>query len=156
MRGISRDLRAAAPAMRRRLRTNITAAMKPMQQEAQRNAFNIPVKGPKSTGLRVAIMRATKIQINTGARVVRVRLKTDGKAMPEGQQSLATLMEGSNGLKSLKWRHPVYGPHDSKTWVGQSSHPYFAPAVLHNLPGVDRAVDAALKQTADDLAKGGR
>jgi hypothetical protein len=148
MRGIARDLRAAGSAMRRRFRSNVTAAMQPMKQQTQVNARAIPVKGPRSTGLREALAAATRIQINTAARNTRIRLITDGKRMPAGQQALPTLMEGER-----KWRHPDFG--NRGTWVTQDPHPFMAPAILRHLPGVDRAVDAALKQTAEQLAKGG-
>lgn len=150
MRQVSRDLAKAPTKMRSGMRRNVAAAVKPMQLQVQRNAFSIPVRGPRSTGLRVALMRATRIQINGGARMVAVTLMTDGRRMPAGQQTLPRLMEGEK-----KWRHPVYGPHDSTTWVAQQSHPYFAPAVPPYLPGVAAGVDAALQATAEALARGG-
>jgi hypothetical protein len=148
MRGIARDLRAAGPAVRRRFRANVTAAMQPMKADTQANARAIPAKGPRSTGLRDALAAATRIQISTAGRNARVRLIVDGKKMPTGQQALPQLMEGER-----VWRHPDFG--NRQTWVTQPSHPFVAPAVLKNLPGVDRAVDAALKETAEQLAKGG-
>lgn len=147
LRGISRELKAAPSALRTDLRRNIVAAVEPMKKQVQRNAFNIPAKGDRHTGLRVRIMRATTIKTRFTARTTLVRLWVDPSKMPEGQKKLPVYMEGERA-----WRHPVYG--HKNTWVTQPSHPYFAPAVPAHLPGVNAGVVAALDKTATRLSKG--
>jgi hypothetical protein len=150
LRDISRDLKVAASpkGLRGELRRNIAAAVQPMKQQVQRNAFAIPAAGSKQTGLRVAIMRATKIRISLTSRNVLVRLMVDASSMPAGQEQLPALMEGDG----VKWRHPVYG--NTETWVAQASHPYFRPAIPPHLPGVNAGVLAAVDRTAAQLSKG--
>lgn len=152
LRAVSRDLQAAAGprGLRAELRRNIVAAVQPMKKQVQRNAFNIPAKGPDHTGLRVRIMRAVTIKIRFTARTTLVRLWVDPAKMPDGEKKLPVYMEGEK-----KWNHPVYGPHDSETWVnGQPAHPYFAPAIPAHLPGVNAGVVAAVDTTAAKLSKG--
>lgn len=133
---------------------NITAAAKPIKLAVQRNARAIPVRGSKSTGLREALARATRVSIRTAGKNVGVSVLTDGKKMPAGQETLPGYMEGESMGRTLRWRHPVYGPHDSDTWVAQDSHPYFKPAVDAGIPGVDRAVMAAIDETVIELERG--
>lgn len=151
LREVARDLQVAGSprGLRYRLRRNIVAAVEPMKKQVQQNAAAIPVRGVKSTGLRAAIARATRVSIKSSSRTrnVLVRLMVDAKRMPAGQQSLPVLMEGER-----RWRHPVYGKTDS--WVTQASHPYFAPAIPGHLPGVAAGVEAAVDETARILARG--
>lgn len=151
MRDVARDLkRAGTPArgLNAKLRRNINSAVAPMKQEVQRNAFAIPAKGTAgSTGLRVALMRATRIQINTGTRSLGVRLIVDGKRMPAGQEALPMLMEGEK-----RWRHPVYG--NREVWRDQASHPFVAPAIPKYTVAAAKGIDAALAETAAELTRG--
>jgi hypothetical protein len=148
---VSAKLRAAGSegkGLRRTMKRNIVAAVKPMQTAVKANALAIPAKGPDHTGLRRAIARATKIRIGTSSRNTMVRLWVNPALMPAGQETLPAHMEGdsSNG----KWRHPVFG-HASQPWVGQKSHPYFRPAVAPRIVGVRAAAVAAARETAASI-----
>jgi hypothetical protein len=150
LRAVARDLRVAGSpgrGVRKKMRRNITAAVKPMQNAVKADALAIPVKGPKSTGLRKAIARGTKIKIRASGATALVRLFVDPRIAP-----LAAYMEGSDGARAVRWRHPVFGNTD--VWVGQSSHAYFAPAVRKHLPAVRKAVVAAVDETAIELERG--
>lgn len=127
--------------LRRRMRKNLVASVKPMQDAVKRNALGIPVKGHGSTGLRKQIARATKIRIRASGRTAVVRLWVNPDLMPAGKWNLPAYMEGEGD-----WRHPVFG--DSENWVPQTPHPYFKPAVEPRLIGVRQACIAAVKETA--------
>lgn len=133
------------------MRRNITAAMTPMKKAVQANALSIPVHGDVSTGLRVALSKATRIQILGAGANIGVRLIVDGKKMPKGQESLPGYVEGD---AKKPWAHPVFGPHNSKTWVTQPSHPIVAPAIPKTVIAAERGVRAAVEQTAVQLEKG--
>lgn len=152
LKAIARDLRVAgspgARGLQGKLRRNITAAMLPMKQEVQRNAFNIPAKGPGHTGLRVALMKATRIRIAPASRKTAVALIVDGKNMPAGQQSLPVLMEGERN-----WRHPVFG--DREDWKPQQSHPFVAPAIPKYTAKAAAAIDHACDEIAAQLTRKG-
>lgn len=150
LRAVGRDLKivggSTARGFRRTLRRNITIAAQPIRDEAQRNALALPGDGPSSMGtLRRALADATQVRIVATPTTARVRVETTGRKMPANQQSLPTLMEGLR-----KWRHPAWG---RSPWVTQAAHPYFGPAVAHNLPKVVAAVDAAIAETAAQLAR---
>jgi len=151
MRAVARDLRAAgspARGLRSKMRRNITVAMTPMKKQVQANALAIPVKGPESSGLRVALAKATRISITPGGRNISVALVVDGKKMSEGQQSLPAAMEG----EGRPWRHPVFG--DDEVWVRQASHPFVAPAILPTVLAAERGINAAVDATVIQLVRG--
>lgn len=155
MRALARDLRAAGSpgrGLRKKLRRNMVAAVKPMQAAVKQNISEIPAKGPASTGLRRAMAHATKIRVNPAGRNPVVRLWVNPDLMPEGQKSLPVYMEGSDGVKNMRWRHPVHGHEDR--WVSQPSHRYFAPAVMPRIAGVRAACLAAVAATAAEVERG--
>lgn len=146
MRGVSRGLRRAPGALRGRMRRHIVAAVQPMKQQVQSNALAIPSEGHGHTGLRAGFAAATRVQVRAGARVSVVRLMVDGARMPAGQGVLPDKEEHGG------WRHPVQGHRDR--WVTQQNHPFFAKAIPPHLPGVMAGVQAAVSETAAELASG--
>lgn len=151
LRAVARDLRSAgAPArgIRSKMRRNIVAAVKPMQQAVKSNALAIPAKGPDSTGLRRALASSTRIRIRASGRTALVRLEVD--------HPLSSLMEGSDGARRVNWRHPVWekGARGTAPWVSQQSHPFFEPAVTPRIPLVRKAVVAAVEETAIRIERG--
>jgi hypothetical protein len=128
------------------MRRNITTAVKPMQAAVGQNILAIPTHGTKHTGLRAAMARATKISIRTTGRTIGVRLEVKASAMPAGKESLPALMDNRR-----RWRHPVYGPSTSPTWVTQEAHPYFERAVRPRIAGVREAALRAVTETARSI-----
>jgi hypothetical protein len=122
-------------ATRTRLRTRMRSAAQPMKTAVQRNAMSIPARGEKSTGLRQALARATKVRTTITPTAVVVRVEVDPSDMPLGQEKLPALMESSG------WTHQVFGRKDT---AFQRGHAYFIPAVNQNLLGMRAAVESAV------------
>lgn len=145
LRALARDLKAAGDnSIRRDLQKDIRAAMKPMKAAVQANARAIPAKGPRHTGLRDDIAKATRIRVPMSASSAAVILEVAGSRMPAGKQKLPSYMEG-NG----RWRHPVFG--NEHTWVGQTAHPYFWKGVEPHLQDVRKAVVQAVEDALDKV-----
>lgn len=158
IRDIARDLKRAgsptATGLSRRMRNDLIAAATPIKQAVQQAALAIPAASGYHTGLRAALARATRVSISPmAARVATVRLIVDANKMPAGQQPLPGYMEGSNGSRSLRWRHPVFGPHTSPTWVAQASHQFVQPTVIAHAVSVQRAVLAAVDETVAQIGR---
>lgn len=122
LRVVSAKLRKAGAdkAVRRSFSRNLRATAAPMVPAVRASIAAIPVKGPKSTGLRGRLQKATRIKVRTVGKSASVQILVDPAKMPDGQKALPQYMEGTEG--HTRWRHPVYG-HD--VWVTQPSHPYF-------------------------------
>lgn len=150
LRAVSRDLKivgAPARGVRADLRKALSVAMGPMVAEVKRNAFAIPAEGRSgSTGLRVALMRATRPRVQTAGKNVRVGVIVDGSRMPADQQALPQLMEGER-----PWRHPRPG---TDKWYPQAAHPFVAPAIPGTVARASVAVLAAIDSTAKKLSRG--
>lgn len=117
-----------------------------MQTAVRQAILDIPTHGTKHTGLRAAMAKATKISYHTTGRTIGVRLEVKPGAMPAGKEKLPALMDNRSA-----WRHPVYGPHDSPTWVDQESHPYFDRTVRPRIAGVREAALRAVQETARSI-----
>lgn len=135
----------------KRFRRELRAAAAPMVPAVRASIANIPVKGTSgSTGLRQRLQKATRLEMRTAGRMAGIRIRVDGRKMPEGQGSLPSMMEG---LKP--WRHPVYAragtPRTTWTWTGQDPHAYFYP-VMRRLGLASRvAVNRAMNQVTKDI-----
>lgn len=151
MRAVARDLRAAGTpgrGLRSKMKKNLTVVMTPMLLEVKANAASMPAKGPKSTGLRAALVKASRIRILTAGKNVTVGVIVDGAKMPTGQASLPGAVEGDG----KPWRHPLFG--DDKNWYPQASHPMVAPAIPGTVVAAAAGIDAALEETALELLRG--
>jgi hypothetical protein len=126
LRIVSAKLRkaGATKAVRRSFSRNLRATAAPMVPAVRASIAAIPVKGPKSTGLRKRLQKATRLKVRTTGRSASVAILVDPKKMPDGQKALPQYMEGAEG--HTRWRHPVYG-HD--VWVTQPPSPYFFKTV---------------------------
>lgn len=154
LRALGVRLRAAGDGggqLRRRVRRNIVAAVKPMREDVRRHIDDIPTHGDKHTGLRKAMRDATRIRVATGARNTVVSLEVDRRKMPKGKANLPAYMDGKDGPFG-RWRHPVYG--NKTNWVTQESHPYFDAPVRAHLTNVREAVVAAVRETAREIEHG--
>jgi len=137
---VAAELQRIPAATQVRLRTRMQPVAGAMKAAVQRNALSIPARGTSGTGLRRSIAGATRIQVTVTSREVTARVYVDPDAMPPGQATLPTVMEGPS------WTHEVYG-HPMR--VIQFGHQYFKPAVASLMPtmrtAVDRAVDDAFR-----------
>lgn len=117
--------------IRRQLSTGLRAAAKPLVPAVRSSIANIPVKGPKHTGLRKRLQKAVTLRVRTVGKNAQVSILMSTAKMPEGQKALPAAMEG---LKT--WRHPVFGEdaqtrktvHGNRgddTWITQPARPYF-------------------------------
>ncbi|MEW2300280.1 hypothetical protein AB0958_09895 [Streptomyces sp. NPDC006655] len=116
---ISRELRAMDDKeIKKRFRKELRAAAAPMVPAVRAAIRQIPSKrGYSADGLRARMAAATKLEVRTVGKDAGVRIRVDGRKMPDKQKALQSYMEG---LK--RWRHPVFG---SDVWVQQKPHPYF-------------------------------
>lgn len=140
LRVVSAKLRKAGAdkAVRRSFSRNLRATAAPMVPAVRASIAAIPVKGPKSTGLRGRLQKATRIKVRTVGKSASVQILVDPKKMPTGEKRLPQAMEGIPDKWGRPWRHPVYG-HD--VWVTQESHPYFFRVV--NRLGITSRLAAA-------------
>lgn len=153
---IGKELRGQdSKAIRAKFRTELRAAAKPMVPAVRSSISGIPVKGPKSTGLRKRLQKAVTLRVITVGRNAQVSILLSTAKMPDGQRALPAAMEG---LK--KWRHPVFG-EDSATrtlvhgnredapWVTQQPHAYFYPVVRP----MGAAAKVAVSKVTRDIEK---
>jgi hypothetical protein len=131
IRRISAELRHVGDGkqIKKRMTRELRNAAAPMVPAVRQSIAAIPVKGPKSTGLRQRLQRATRLSVRTVGRTAGVRILVDPHKMPDHEKSLPQMVEG---LKP--WNHPVY-PRAGETrgewtWVNkQPPKPYFFRAV---------------------------
>jgi len=142
------DLRRIARELRRtddkRLKAEfgkeLRAAAKPMVPAVRAAIRQIPSTRPyRADELRGRLSKAVKLEVKTTGRQAGVRIRVDGRKMPDKQKALQSYMEGTKP----RWRHPVYG--NREVWVQQQPHPYFfktvRPLGLRSRRNVARAVD---------------
>lgn len=130
---LARDLKLAAPTMRRQLPKRIREAAKPVVDQAKVNAAGV------SSKIRIGVR--TKLASRNGASVKVIATS------PENP-SLAGLLErgnAGNAYAQATFRHPVFG---TDTWVDQPTQPYLQPAVDAKR---DEAVKLASKVLDDVL-----
>lgn len=147
---LARDLRAAGSeghGLQLSLLKNLRVIAKPIQSDMQRSYFALPAKGPATTGLRTALMRAVRTSVIASGSSPSVKVIVDPKKLPAGQQGLPPLVEGDE-----KWRHPVYGHTD--VWVNQDPHPVVGPVAAKHQNDAQIAALAAVEETIAKLEKG--
>lgn len=149
-----KDLRRISLELRRmddrevlkRFRRELRATAAPLVPAVRASIAAIPVKGPKSTGLRKRLQKATQLQMKTVGRQAGIRILVNPAKMPSGQKALPQYMEGAEG--HTRWRHPVYG-HD--VWVTQEPHPYFFKVVRKLGPASRVAVNRVVNGITRDI-----
>ncbi|MFJ9114484.1 hypothetical protein ACIRJO_02930 [Streptomyces sp. NPDC102394] len=138
---IARELRRMDDAeLKKRFGRELRAAARPMVPAVRQAIRQIPSKQPYSaSGLRGRMAKAVKLEVRTTGRQAGVRLRVDGRKMPDHEKSLQAYMEGVK----RPWRHPVYG--NREVWVKQDPSPYFyktvEPLGMRARQGVNRAID---------------
>lgn len=145
---ISRELREMNnKELKKRFSKELRTAAKPMVPAVRAAIRRIPSKQPyRADGLRGRLSRATKLEVRTTGRDAGVRIRVDGRKMPDKQGSLPRLVEGEGVLRGrrvdTRWRHPVFG---RDVWVQQPPKPFFYKTVrslgLRSRRNVNRVLD---------------
>jgi hypothetical protein len=144
---LSRELKKAGNGtVTKQLRKEISAAAAPYVSAVRSSILGIPVKGEKSTGLRGRLSKALTLRVRTSGKNAQVSILMSTGKMPDGQKSLPAMMEGTK-----KWRHPVFGDHDSENWVEQPSHPYFFPVMKTFGPAAKKAVNKVVNSITSSI-----
>lgn len=128
------------PTIKQEFRRELRAAAKPMVPAVRQAIRDIPSNRPyRSDGLRGRMSKAVKLEVKTTGRQAGVRIRVDGRKMPNHEKSLQAYMEGVK----RPWRHPVWG--NREVWVRQDPKPYFyktvEPLGTRSRQNVNRAID---------------
>jgi hypothetical protein len=97
--------------------------------------------------LRVLLAKATRVQVRLAGKEVGVRVRTDGRRMPNRMKALPTYAEGTKP----RWRHPSWGNRDA--WGQQRPFPRFYQAVQPDESRARAAVEQAVEAVLDKIAK---
>lgn len=152
----SRELKRTARQLRalndkeltKRFRKELRAAAKPLVPAVRQGARQIPSKrGYSAEGLRGRLSRAVKLEVKTTGRQVGVRVRVDGRKMPDKQGSLPAYIEGNKP----RWRHPVYG--NREVWVQQPARPFFYKSLRMAGPLARGAVNRVLDGIERELGR---
>jgi hypothetical protein len=144
LKAVTRQLRAQADGKElvKELRTGLRAAITPVRDEVKAAYRASPstrsAAGRRGRSLRGVLARATRVEVRTTGKLAGVRLRVDGRKMPDQMRALPAYREG----EKRPWRHPVYGARE--TWVTQPAWPLFDRTVERHEPEADRAVDEVL------------
>jgi hypothetical protein len=160
----SGDLKAISRALRnhadgKRLRAELVGEMKqaarpivPRVQAAWRSAPAF--QGRKSRArrgqpaLRELLAQSTWVQARLTGKEAGVRVRSDGRKMPDHMKALPGYAEG---IRRRPWRHPVGG--DRETWVTQQPFPRFYEAAQPDELAVRRAVNQAVDKVFDQIER---
>lgn len=155
---LSRDLKAAGErgrGLRREMRRNIREAAKPAVADVRRAVMAVQVTSTRSgharpdssTGLRARVAKATSVSVTATG----VKIKVSGRKLGPGQRKLARYLDAE--LQSYKnWRHPVFGNREN--WTVQHGQPFFFVTLRKHTRDFRRAVDEAMQETAERIARG--
>jgi len=155
LKAISRALRNQADGrlMRRELMLELRQAAQPLVPRVQRAWRTAPGfqgrRRPGQPNLRELLAKATRVEARLTGKQAGVRVRTDGRRMPDQMKALPGYAEG---IRRRPWRHPVYGNRD--TWVTQQPFPRFYDAI----GGTDevaarRAVNQAVDKVFDQIER---
>jgi hypothetical protein len=97
--------------------------------------------------LRVLLAKATRVQVRLTGKEVGVRVRTDGRRMPNRMKALPTYAEGTKP----RWRHPSWGNRGA--WGQQRPFPRFFQAVQPDESRARAAVEQAVEAVLDKIAK---
>ncbi|MEU0039103.1 hypothetical protein [Streptomyces sp. NPDC006333] len=151
---ISRELRSLGDReLKKRFSKELRAEAKPLVPAVKAAIRQVPSKRPyRSDGLRGRLAKAVKLEVKTSGRQAGVRIRMDGRKMPDKQGSLPRLVEGEGVLRGrrvdTRWRHPVYG---QDRWVQQPPKPFFYKTVRSLGPRSRVGVNRVLNQISRDI-----
>lgn len=160
----SGDLKAISKALRhhadgKRLRKELTdelrAAARPLVPKVKAAWLAAPeFQGRRGRGraaqpdLRKRLADATWLQVRLTGKEAGVRIRSDGRRMPDRMKALPGYAEG---IRRRPWRHPVYGNRD--VWVNQRPFPRFYAAVQPDEATARRHVNAAVDKVFDAIER---
>lgn len=153
LRAVTRALGQAANGkeLKAQLRKNLRRELAPMVADVKQGWRSAPSGrgGARRRGgsLRGQLARATRGEVRISGQEAGVRIRTDGRRMPNQAKSLPTLAEGTK----RPWRHPVYGDQD--TWVAQQPFPRFYRAVRPNEASARRDVERAVETVFNQIVR---
>lgn len=135
---LAKVLRQAANGkeLRKELTTGIRDEVRPIVAQVKAAYRAGPSRGGSRRGprLRATLAKATRLEVRTSGRQAGVRIRVDGRKMPDGMKAIQKHYEGV-----LNWRHPVFGDRD--VWVHQQSHPTFYRTVQPNAERIRQRVN---------------
>jgi hypothetical protein len=146
LRAVNRALGQAANGkeLKKELRGRLREVGRPLAAKVKTAWLSAPSgRGkPRRRGgsLRSSFARATRLEVRLTGKEAGVRVRTDGRKMPDGMKSLPGYAEG---VRRRPWRHPVYGDRD--TWVTQQPFPRFYQAAQPNEHQARRACEEAVE-----------
>lgn len=156
----SGDLKAISKALRnhadgKRLRAELVAELKetarPMQAQVKAAWLAAPSQNQPNVGgqdLRKLLARSTWVQARLTGKEAGVRVRSDGRRMPNRMKALPGYAEG---IRRRPWRHPVHGDRD--VWVTQRPFPRFYAAARPDESRARRAVTDAIDKVFDEIER---
>jgi hypothetical protein len=156
----SGDLKAISKALRghadgKRLRKELVAELKvtarPMEARVKAAWLAAPSRNQPNVGgqdLRRLLAKATWTQARLTGKEAGVRVRSDGRKMPNRMKALPGYAEG---IRRRPWRHPVFG--DRGSWVTQRPFPRFYAAANPDEARARRAVTAAVDKVYDAIER---
>jgi hypothetical protein len=154
----SGDLKAISKALRhhadgKRLRSELIAELKetarPMEKAVKVAWLAAPSRQPASgQDLRRLLARSTWVQARLTGKEAGVRVRSDGRRMPNRMKALPGYAEG---IRRRGWRHPVHGDRD--IWVNQRPFPRFFAAVQPDEAAARRRCNQAVDTVFDEIER---
>jgi hypothetical protein len=148
LKAVSRALRQAANGkeLRKQLTRELRSEIAPMVAEVKAAWRAVPSRSARPK-LRRALVKATRGQVRLTGKEAGIRVRTDGRRMPQGARALPTYAEGTK----RPWRHPVYGNRD--VWVSQRPFPRFFRAVRPDQARVRQQIEQAVETVFKQIVR---
>jgi hypothetical protein len=159
LKAVSRALRQAANGkdLRRNLTRELRREIAPMVAKVKAAWLSAPSqghRGRKGRSLRRLLASATRGQVRLSGKEAGIRIRTDGRRMPDQMKGLPGLAEGLGHAvdrRAGRWRHPVFGNRD--VWVDQRPFPQFYAAVKPDEARARREVERAVAAVFTQIAR---
>jgi hypothetical protein len=156
------DLKAVAKALRKhedgkqirlQLSRELRDVVRPLVPRVKAAWLSAPSRGHggstrRGPDLRSLLARATRSEVRLTGKLAGVRVRTDGRKMPDGMRALPGYAEG---IRRRPWRHPVFG--NPELWVQQDPFPRFYQAVQPNEAQAREAVEQAVGRVLTQIAR---
>jgi hypothetical protein len=158
LKAINKALKQASDGkeIRKQLGKQLRGQIRPMVASVKAAWLSAPSQGHKTStrarrgqpDLRKLLAKATAGQVRFTGKEAGVRVRTDGRKMPDHMKALPGYAEG---IRRRPWRHPVFG--DREMWVTQPKFPRFYEAVQPNEAAARRQVIEAVDAVFDQIAR---
>jgi hypothetical protein len=151
LKAVNKALRQAANGkdLRRNLIRELKDEIGPMVRAVKAAWLSAPLqgrRGRREKSLRRLLSNVTGGQVRLSGKEAGIRVRTDGRRMPDRMKAIPTYAEGTKP----RWRHPLFG--DRGFWYDQRPFPEFFDAVQPDQARARRecirAVEAVFKQIA--------